>query len=339
MNPLPSTMKALQIDSYKDALSFNYIDKTTPKPSKNQVLIRIRKAAVNPSDLAFVTGNYGFSKPLPVVPGMEGCGEVVATGDHSSAASLLGKRVACIAGDGDGTWAEYMLAESHQCIPLEDDVPDQYAAMLMVNPMTALALMDHAEQKGHKTLILNAASSALSRMIRLLAQETGIRVINIVRQRRQAKDMSKSGIEFVLNSSSQDFTTLLSEMCQQLNASLLLDAVAGESTGQILSCMPEASEAVIYGGLSGKGPSLNIGHLIFQDHIIRGFWLAHYLKKTAPEKLIKLSQRAQWLMQQDLDIRIQSEPPLKYAAHRIASYAANMSKGKVLITPAEHEAI
>ncbi|MGR6874923.1 zinc-binding dehydrogenase [Pseudomonas sp. HK3] len=333
MNSVPTKMHALQIDTYSEKLSFKYIEKDIPKLGDNEVLIRILKAPVNPSDLAFVTGNYGFKKALPVVPGMEGCGEVIAAGAHSDAQSLLGCNVACIAGEGDGTWAEYMVASPYQCIPFSDSVSLEKGSMLMVNPMTALALISIAKQGGHSTIIQNAASSALSNMIRFLAKQEGLQVINIVRSRQQAKAMTKAGIANTLNSSAKDYHQSLKAACEELNASLLLDAVGGEATADILDAMPEASTAVIYGGLSGEPPKITIEHVIFKNHKIQGFWLAHYLKDTPVKELQSLGKQAQVLMAQDFEIQIQSQPKLEYASHSIATYAGNMSRGKVLISP------
>ena len=333
MNTLPTKMHALQIETYSEQLAFKYIEKEIPALAENEVLIRILKAPVNPSDLAFVTGNYGFKKTLPVVPGMEGCGEVIAAGSHRDAQSLLGCNVACIAGEGDGTWAEYMVASPYQCIPFSDDVSLEKGSMLMVNPMTALALIGMAKEGGHSTIIQNAASSALSNMIRFLAKQEGLRVINIVRSRQQAKAMTKAGMPYVLNSSAKDYHEQLKSLCTELNAKFFIDAVAGDTTAEILDAIPEASTAVIYGGLSGDAPKITIEHVIFKNHKIQGFWLAHYLKDTSIETLKKLGQQAQTLMAQDFEISIQSQPKLEYASHSIATYAGNMSRGKVLITP------
>jgi NADPH:quinone reductase len=51
-----------------------------PKLRKGEVLVKMAFAPINPSDLAFLTGNYGLKKPFPVVPGLEGSGTVVASG-------------------------------------------------------------------------------------------------------------------------------------------------------------------------------------------------------------------------------------------------------------------
>ena len=41
-----------------------------PSPGPGQVLVRMAAAPINPSDLGFLRGSYGFQKPFPIVPGL-----------------------------------------------------------------------------------------------------------------------------------------------------------------------------------------------------------------------------------------------------------------------------
>lgn len=50
-------------------------------PGPGEVEIRIRRAAINPSDLIPVTGAYRSRTALPFVPGFEGVGEIVRVGE------------------------------------------------------------------------------------------------------------------------------------------------------------------------------------------------------------------------------------------------------------------
>jgi NADPH:quinone reductase len=54
--------------------------------------------------------------------------------------------------------------------------------MSFVNPLTAMGLLDHTKQRKAKAVIVNAAASALGRMINRIFPPEGIEIINIVRK-------------------------------------------------------------------------------------------------------------------------------------------------------------
>ena len=71
---LPSEMRAIMIDSYNQQISdaigsLRVATLPVPRPGRGQVLVRIEAAPCNPSDLLFMRGNYGITKPLPAIPG------------------------------------------------------------------------------------------------------------------------------------------------------------------------------------------------------------------------------------------------------------------------------
>src|SRR5215472_1195443 len=126
MAAIPTKMRALVLHRY-DIGSYDSLtveERPTPQPARGEVLVRMAASPINPSDLASLQGLYGVKKALPMVPGIEGCGTVVATGSGFLARRLMGKRVACAAGAGDGTWAEYTVAPGLQCSPLPTSISD-----------------------------------------------------------------------------------------------------------------------------------------------------------------------------------------------------------------------
>ena len=176
VNPrtIPATMRAIELRSFeRTPESLVVVEKPVPRAGKGQVLVKMAAAPINPSDLAFLRGLYGLKKSLPVVPGLEGSGVVVAAGGGLRARVLMGRRVACSAPPGgDGTWAEYMVTSAAVCFPLGKKVSLEQGAMSLVNPLTAWALMDLARRGGHRAVVQTAAASALGRMILRLAQRS-----------------------------------------------------------------------------------------------------------------------------------------------------------------------
>ena len=82
IEPIPDAMQAAVLHAYDGAPDSLRIEtRPVPRPQRGQVLVKMTAAPINPSDLMFLKGLYGVRKPLPVVPGWEGAGRVVATGD------------------------------------------------------------------------------------------------------------------------------------------------------------------------------------------------------------------------------------------------------------------
>src|SRR5664279_4757055 len=151
---IPATMHALELhaeDGKPESLKL--VEKPVSVPGPGEVLIKVAAAAVNPSDLAFLRGIYGTRKTLPVVPGFEGSGTVVAAGSGTMSRFYMGRRVAFVSGEGDGTWAEYAVTPATQCVPLPKNVTLEQGSMMMVNPLTALAFMEIIRQGRHKAII------------------------------------------------------------------------------------------------------------------------------------------------------------------------------------------
>ena len=99
--------------------------------------------------------------------------------------------------------------------------------MSFVNPLTAIALLDYAKSKKTKTVIANAAASALGRMFNRLIPPEGIEIINIVRKEEQVEILRKLGANFILNSSDPDFDEKLKHMATKMEAKVFFDAVGG----------------------------------------------------------------------------------------------------------------
>ena len=101
---LPAKMNVLMLSKFMSNPELQEVD--VPVPSKGEVLVKIDSSPVNPSDLSFLKGNYSTKKKLPIIPGFEASGVVVATGDDFMSKRLLGRPVSCFAPQ-DGHGARY----------------------------------------------------------------------------------------------------------------------------------------------------------------------------------------------------------------------------------------
>ncbi len=332
--PIPEEMTAVVLDAYTGIAALRVEKRPVPKPGPNQVLVKVAASPINPSDLAFLEGDYGFKKATPVVPGFEGSGTVVAVGDGMIGKYLKGKRVSCInQKNGDGVWAEYMLTSTTLAFPLASSVSFEQGAMSAVNPLTAIAFLDIAKTGKYKAIVQTAAASALGQMVNRIFQNNGIQVINIVRREAQVDLLKKLGAEIVINSTDTDFVKELKEVCKEHQARLAFDAVAGALTGQVLHAMPKRSKVMVYGGLSFEASLADPGDLIFKSKSLEGFWLTSWLGKKNPLQSLLLWQRAQKLMSTDLKSEVRERYPLSDVQKAVTAYQNQMTGGKILLIP------
>ena len=307
-----------------------------PGPVSNQVLIKVASAPCNPSDIAFMRGGYNIKKPVPVVMGFECTGTVVETGNDPEAVKLLGKRVSCYSqGMENGTWAEYFMTGYRNCLTVRDELDDDQAAALCINPFTAFALFNMALLKKANAIIQNGSSGQIGIFIRTLAKSRRIPVINLVRKEEHILALKEAGEKFVLNMNEPEFENNLKAVALGHNATIAFDAVAGDTSGLILSAMPPGSELVIYGGLSGKAiGQINPLEIIFKAKTVRGFNLGDWKIEIGDKKFELVSDQLQELMiKRVLVTRIQCSYSLDQVQPALDQYIRNMSSGKILFQP------
>jgi NADPH:quinone reductase-like Zn-dependent oxidoreductase len=118
--------------------------------------------------------------------------------------SWQGKKVAFV---GSG-WSNFVCKPVDFVVEFQSDFDLKKGANTYVNPFTVTAMLDYAQKMGAKSVVLMAASSALSKMMIRLANQNGMETINIVRKDDQVADLkSNYGAKYAFNSDSASFWT------------------------------------------------------------------------------------------------------------------------------------
>ena len=330
-HPIPSAMHAVQLDEPNGKLTLREIP--VPRPQAGQVLVRMAAAPINPSDTGALTGYaYGGEHHYPFTPGLEGSGTVVESGAGLLPRLLSGRRVACGASSpGDGTWAEYMVASAQLCVPLNRSVSLEQGAMLLVNPLTALAIIEIAKRGKHRAIVSTAAASVLGDMLLRIGKRRGIPIIHVVRRPEQVELIRRRGGEVVLNSGDADFARQLQAAAQRLQATLLLDAIGGSMTGTLAEAAPYGSTILMYSRLSLQDSAVDARTALVKHLHLEGWFLPNWFREKNLVQTLRLSQQVQSLVAGDLQSRVQRRLPLSAAQQGLDLYAGNMSAGKILL--------
>lgn len=328
---IPEKMLAVQLDGPGKPLVVRQV--AVPHPRANEVLVRMAASPFNPSDLGTLAGaSYAGTRTFPFTPGIEGSGVVLEAGSGFMGRILKGRRVACAARlVGDGAWAEYMVTAAAQCVPLNGNVSLEQGAMLLVNPLTALAIFEIAEQGKHKAIVSTAAASALGWMILRLGRRYNVPIVHVVRKSEQVALVKSRGGEVVLNSSDKDFVEQLSKAVNRLKATLLLDAIGGTMTQQLADAALLNSTILLYSRLSNENAEIDPLSALSKQLHFDGWFLANWLASKNLVQRLQLTRRAQSLLGTDLASPVHQKLPLAEAQRGLENYVNNMTAGKVLL--------
>jgi NADPH:quinone reductase-like Zn-dependent oxidoreductase len=192
-----------------------------PHPSPGEVLVKVKAAGVGPWDGWIRAGKSALPQPLPLTPGSDLSGEVVAV---ESGHLRVGDQVYGVTNPQFiGAYAEYALASAAMVSRKPTSVTHIEAASVPVIAVTAWqALFDQAQLKAGQTVVIHGAAGNVGAYAVQLARRVGVQTIATV---------ATDDISFVRNLGANtviDYRTQLFEE-QVRNADAVIDLVGGET--------------------------------------------------------------------------------------------------------------
>jgi NADPH:quinone reductase-like Zn-dependent oxidoreductase len=206
--PLNVPMKAALHCEYgsPDVLKIEDVEK--PVPNDNQLLVRVRAAAVNPLDLT-ITG------PLPLRPilGLRKPKETRLGVDYAGTVEAVGKNVTNfkpgeeVFGGKTGAFAEYVCVLADRGVaPKPSNMTFEQAASVPVAALTALqGLRDKGKIQAGQKVLINGASGGVGTFAVQIAKSFGTEVTGVCSTRNV--DLVQSiGADHVIDYTKEDFT-------------------------------------------------------------------------------------------------------------------------------------
>lgn len=254
-------------------------------PGTGEVLVRLLAAPINPADLNTIEGTYGVKPALPAVPGIEGCGVVVASGSekfHAGEQVMFLRRAA--------TWSTHTTVSADSLFQLPQGIDPVQAAMLKVNPATAWRLLHGFESLERGAWIVqNLGNSAVGRCVIQLARDLGIRTISFIRRPEAEADLRALGADEVFSDDEDGFAAAKAVL-GGANAALAFNAVGGDSALRLLKLLRESATHITYGAMGRKPITLPNGLLIFRDLRVRGLWVTRWAENAPADEVAAVYQ-------------------------------------------------
>jgi len=193
-------MKAAIIRKFGSPDVFEISDVLIPKPSENQLLVRVFASGINPIDWKQRKGNHRFilGSPFPIILGYDVCAEVVETGLKISKFKTGDIVFGVLNNKYGGALAEYALG-TEECFALapRNIRFDQAAAFPMVSITVLQALRDKANLKEGQTILINGASGGVGHIAIQMAKIFGAKIIAVSSNRNQSFVESFEPTQFI----------------------------------------------------------------------------------------------------------------------------------------------
>ena len=298
-------------------------------PGPGEIVFDVLAFPINPADISFCRGNYRLHPALPATPGAECVGRVAAVG----------------AGVGDirpgdlvvnmqrENWVQRRRVAAADAIPLPAGLDLEQAAMLRINPATALLLLeDHVTLKPGEWVIQDVANSAVGRHLIVLAKAKGVRTLNVVRRDDVTAELKALGADIVLTDGPD-----LPQRAQQASGDapirLGIDAVSGEAAKRIADSIADGGVVVSYGSMSGADLVISRAAL-GRGVSLRAFMLGDGLAKRPREQVRALyADLAAKLGNGILRAPVDATYPIDDIKAALAHAQRGHRNGKVLVLP------
>jgi NADPH:quinone reductase-like Zn-dependent oxidoreductase len=177
-------MKAVRIERYGNEEVSELVEVERPQPRENQLLVRVKAAAVNPVDWKIRDGlGEMFGMKLPLILGCEVAGTVEAVGSAGPSGTgigdfAVGDEVYGYLGAYSGGYAEYVAAPASEFVRKPKQIDFDTAASVPVAALTAWqGIFDHGKLASGQRILITGASGAVGSMAVQLAKNKGAHVI------------------------------------------------------------------------------------------------------------------------------------------------------------------
>lgn len=326
-------MKAVAISAYGGAEMLRLTEMPAPQAGPGQILVRQAFAGVNFADVYMREGLYGgqhtYGTALPFVPGVEGAGEVVATGPEVQGFAP-GDRVAyCL---GKACYAEQIVVETAKAVHLPEDIGTDLGAALILQGSTAHYLTHSlfALEPGHRCLI-HAAAGGVGQLMVQLAKARGAFVIATAGGPEKVAFVRGLGADLVIDYRSDCFLEAVRAATDGEGVDVVYDSVGRDTIARSLRCLKIRGTCVLFGASSGVVDAVvpmdlaEAGSVFFtRPH------LAHY-RRTAAESQRRMDDLLALIRSGGLRQTIDAVFPLDAAAEAHRRLEGRLSRGKILL--------
>lgn len=313
-------VKAIQIKEFGGPEVMELVDLPDPEAGDGMVVVDVARSGVNFADTHAIRNDYLAEQSLPLIPG----GEISGT-------TADGKRVAAVLGGGG--YAQKVAVPESFLVPVPDEVSDEQAAGLLLQGLTAQALVTIcARIQKDETIVVEAAAGGTGSLAVQIAKRRGAKVIALASTDDKRALAERLGADATADSRADD----LKQAILDANGGEMVDAVlhmSGSGFQAELDCLAPLGRIVVFGNAARHPNTVETNRLLQSSRAVIGFWLVHLIMQrdlVAP----MIGELLSAVAADELEVVIGEVYPLSDAAKAHTALSERRTTGKLLLDPA-----
>jgi len=256
-------MKAVVIPAPGGADVLEIQEIPAPKPGPEDLLVRVRAAALNRADILQRQGRYPQPGPQPAfeVPGLEFAGEVIEIGERVEGFSLGERVMGLLPGGGQ---AELVVIHHRLAMRVPPNLTWAEAGALPEVYITAHDAFLQAGLVAGETVLVHAAGSGVGVAAIQIAKVMGAaKVIGTAGSDKKIERAKEIGLDVGVNYRQQpDFDAVVLGQTEERGADVILDAIGASYWERNLRSLAVKGRMVMIGFMGGAGVNASIAPLL-----------------------------------------------------------------------------
>jgi NADPH2:quinone reductase len=313
-------VKAIQIKEFGGPEVMELVEAPDPEPADGEVVVDVARAGINFADTHVTRNDYLAEQSLPMIPGAEVCGR---TADGRRVAAMLA----------GGGYAQKVAVPQGWLVPVPDAVSDDQAAALLLQGLTAHALVHRcARLERGETIVIEAAAGGTGSLSVQLAKRAGGRVIALASSAEKRELAIRLGADATVDSRAADLRNAILEANDGRQVDAVLQMSGGDAFEQQLRVLAPFGRMVCFGIASREENQVRTGHLLRNSRAVIGFWLMHLIPHRE-EVAAMVADLLGAVAGGELEVVVGGVYPLSAARSAHEDIAARRTTGKLLLDP------
>ncbi len=322
-------MRAIFVRRHGGPEVLSFEESADPEPGPDELLISVEAAGVNFIDIYHRRGFYEVA--LPMIPGMEGAGTVLAVGPGVTEFSA-GDRVGWA--EMLGSYANRQVIPASRAVLLPESIDSTTAAAVLLQGLTAhfLANDTFPLSSGDRCLI-HAGAGGVGLLLTQIAKAKGAEIFTTVGSAEKAELSRAAGSDHVIVHDAADFKEAVEAIAGPNAIDVVYDGVGAATFSRGLDLLRPRGTMVAFGNASGPPPDISPLILAAKGSIyLTRPTMRHYLA-TRAELLRRATDLFSLIEQGGLEVRIGAEFGLSQAGDAQRALEGRSTTGKIILDP------